>query len=41
VNLDSVPPEDALDEVRRHPDILSTSLIKLPAPGATPPWLAL
>jgi D-3-phosphoglycerate dehydrogenase len=41
VNLDSVPPEEALDEVRRHPEILSTSLIKLPPAGATPPWLAL
>jgi D-3-phosphoglycerate dehydrogenase len=40
VNLDSVPSEEALDEVRRHPDILSTSLIKLPAAGASPPWLA-
>jgi D-3-phosphoglycerate dehydrogenase / 2-oxoglutarate reductase len=40
VNLDSVPPEEALDEVKRHPDILSTSLIELPEAGATPPWLA-
>jgi D-3-phosphoglycerate dehydrogenase / 2-oxoglutarate reductase len=41
VNLDSVPPEAALDEVRKHPEILSTSLIKLPEAGANPPWLAL
>ncbi len=41
VNLDSVPPEAALDEVRKHPDILSLSLIKLPEAGATPPWLGL
>jgi D-3-phosphoglycerate dehydrogenase len=41
VNVDSVPPEEALDEVRRHPEILSTSLIKLPAAGAVPPWLGL
>jgi len=40
VNLDSIPSQEALDEVRRHPDILSTSLIKLPEPGATPPWLS-
>ncbi len=41
VNLDSIPPEEALDEVRRHPDILSVSLITLPEVGATPPWLGL
>jgi D-3-phosphoglycerate dehydrogenase len=39
VNLDSVPPADALDAVRDHPDILSVSLIRLPEAGATPPWL--
>jgi D-3-phosphoglycerate dehydrogenase len=41
VNLDSVPPESALEEVKAHPDILSVSLIKLPEAGATPPWLEL
>ncbi len=41
VNLDSVPPDSAIEEVRNHPDILSLSLIKLPEAGATPPWLAL
>ena len=30
VNLDSVPPAEALDEVKAHPDILSVSLIHLP-----------
>jgi D-3-phosphoglycerate dehydrogenase len=40
VNLDSVPPEEALEEVRRHPDILSMSLIKLPRAGDAPPWLS-
>ena len=39
VNLDSAPPEEALRDVEKHPDILSLSLIKLPAVGATPPWL--
>ncbi len=38
VNLDSVPPESALEEVRAHPQILSVSLIKLPKPGEAPPW---
>jgi D-3-phosphoglycerate dehydrogenase len=41
VNLDSIPPGEALEEVRKHPEILSTSLIKLPEAGANPPWLAL
>jgi len=40
VNLDSVPPEDALQEVLKHPDIVSISLIKLPAREVMPPWLA-
>ncbi len=39
VNLDSIPSDEALDEVRRHKDILSLSLIKLPKAGAVPPWL--
>jgi D-3-phosphoglycerate dehydrogenase / 2-oxoglutarate reductase len=41
VNLDSVPSDEALDEVRKHPEITSLSLIKLPEAGATPPWLGL
>jgi D-3-phosphoglycerate dehydrogenase len=41
VNLDSVPPDAALEEVRRHPDILSVSVIELPAAGEAPPWLGL
>jgi D-3-phosphoglycerate dehydrogenase len=40
VNLDSVPPDDALEAVKAHPDMLSVSLIKLPAFGELPPWLA-
>jgi D-3-phosphoglycerate dehydrogenase len=41
VNLDAVPPQSAVDEVRNHPDVLSVSLIKLPEMGAVPPWLGL
>ena len=41
VNLDSVPPDEALEEVRHHPDILSVSLIKPPRGRASPPWLGL
>lgn len=40
VNLDAVPSQAALDEVKAHPDILSVSLIALPEAGAVPPWLA-
>ena len=40
VNLDSVPRRGASRAVKNHPDILSVSLIKLPAAGALPPWLA-
>ena len=39
VNLDSVPPEQALDTVRQHPHILSLSVIKLPPLGVGPAWL--
>ncbi|HEV3121998.1 MAG TPA: phosphoglycerate dehydrogenase [Isosphaeraceae bacterium] len=41
VNLDSIPPESALAEVNAHPDIVSVSLIKLPAAGATGPWFGI
>jgi len=40
VNLDAVPSQAALDEVKAHPDIVSVSAISLPEHGATPPWLA-
>ncbi len=39
VNLDSVPSPRALETVQNHPDILSLSVIKLPAQGEGPPWL--
>lgn len=41
VNLDSVPPDSAIEEVKANANILSLSLIKLPPAGETPPWLAL
>ncbi len=40
LNLDQVPPQAALDEVRTHPAINSASVIKLPPAGERPPWLA-
>ena len=41
VNLDSMPSQAALDEVKANPDILSVSLIDLPKPAPSPPgWRA-
>jgi D-3-phosphoglycerate dehydrogenase len=39
VNLDGMPPQSAIEEVKANPDILSLSLIDLPKAGAVPPWL--
>jgi D-3-phosphoglycerate dehydrogenase len=39
VNLDSVPSPAALEAVQKHPDIVSLSVIKLPAQGESPRWL--
>ena len=41
VNLDTVPPTEALDAVQKHPDILGTSIIKLPPRGVLPAWLSI
>jgi D-3-phosphoglycerate dehydrogenase len=38
LNLDSPPPEDALREVRAHPQIQNVSVVKLPPAGQMPPW---
>ena len=38
LNLDGLPPEEALKEVRGHAAISSVSLVKLPPAGQTPPW---
>lgn len=40
LNLDDVPPEEALAEVLDHPAISSATLIQLPAAGQLPSWLA-
>ncbi len=39
LNLDSAPSPMALEAVQKHPDILSVSVIKLPAQGESPRWL--
>jgi D-3-phosphoglycerate dehydrogenase len=38
LNLDSMPSEEALQEVRRHPQISSLCVVKLPAAGEMPKW---
>ncbi|MBI3410692.1 MAG: phosphoglycerate dehydrogenase [Planctomycetes bacterium] len=38
LNLDSQPPQEALDEVRAHPQISSLSVVRLPAVGEMPAW---
>jgi D-3-phosphoglycerate dehydrogenase len=40
LNLDNLPPQAALDEVRKHPAIRSAVIIKLPPAGERPAWLA-
>ncbi|MFO0810680.1 MAG: phosphoglycerate dehydrogenase [Gemmataceae bacterium] len=39
LNLDSPPPEAALAEVRKHPEVSSVCVVKLPAAGELPAWL--
>jgi D-3-phosphoglycerate dehydrogenase len=38
LNLDSEPPDEALREVRSHPQISSLSVVKLPPAGEMPAW---
>jgi D-3-phosphoglycerate dehydrogenase len=39
VNLDSIPPQEAVEAVEAHPDVVSVSVIKLPREGEPAPWL--
>ncbi len=38
LNLDGPPPEEALREIKAHPQISSVSVVKLPPAGQMPPW---
>jgi D-3-phosphoglycerate dehydrogenase / 2-oxoglutarate reductase len=38
LNLDNPPPEEALQEVRAHPQISSLSVVRLPKAGEMPRW---
>ncbi|MEX0675847.1 MAG: phosphoglycerate dehydrogenase [Pirellulales bacterium] len=40
LNLDQAPEKAALDEVLAHPAIQSAYVVRLPAPGQRPAWLA-
>jgi D-3-phosphoglycerate dehydrogenase / 2-oxoglutarate reductase len=39
LNLDSVPPEEAITAVRGHPGVSSVSVVKLPPAGELPAWM--
>ena len=39
LNLDAAPSDEAVEQVLQHPDILSASVIRLPAAGELPAWL--
>jgi D-3-phosphoglycerate dehydrogenase len=39
LNLDSLPPQSAIDEVLKHKDIQSVKVIELPKAGELPSWL--
>lgn len=39
LNLDAIPPKEALDELASHSGIHHTRVIELPAAGQLPPWL--
>jgi D-3-phosphoglycerate dehydrogenase / 2-oxoglutarate reductase len=38
LNLDSLPSEEAIAEVKRHPQVSSVSVVKLPPAGQMPVW---
>jgi D-3-phosphoglycerate dehydrogenase len=38
LNLDSQPPDEAIREVKSHPQISSVSVVKLPPAGEMPAW---
>jgi D-3-phosphoglycerate dehydrogenase / 2-oxoglutarate reductase len=39
LNLDGVPPDEAVVAVKGHPNVSSVSVVKLPAQGDLPSWL--
>ncbi|GIW94328.1 MAG: D-3-phosphoglycerate dehydrogenase [Pirellulaceae bacterium] len=41
MNLDDVPPAEAIEEILRHPHLKRVKIIRLPAAGQLPSWLEL
>jgi len=41
MNLDDVPPAEAIEEILQHPHLKRVKIIRLPAAGQLPPWLEL
>jgi D-3-phosphoglycerate dehydrogenase len=39
LNLDSIPPDEAVAEIRSHPKMGPVKVVQLPPAGQTPPWL--
>jgi len=39
LNLDGLPPEEAVNEVKAHPQISNVTVVKLPKAGELPAWL--
>jgi D-3-phosphoglycerate dehydrogenase len=39
LNLDEVPPQEAIDAVLKHPSVHRVTVIRLPAAGEGPAWL--
>jgi D-3-phosphoglycerate dehydrogenase len=39
LNLDSVPPEEAVGAVKGHPNVSGVSVVKLPPMGVSPSWM--
>jgi D-3-phosphoglycerate dehydrogenase len=39
LNLDSVPPDEAVAAVKGHPNVSSATVVKLPPMGESPSWL--
>ena len=39
LNLDSVPPQEAVDAVQAHPHVSGVTVVKLPPQGEVPGWM--
>jgi D-3-phosphoglycerate dehydrogenase / 2-oxoglutarate reductase len=39
LNLDDIPPQEAIDELLGHPHVHRIKVVRLPASGELPSWL--